>query len=49
MIEVCFECDVPIEMLKPTVERPERKFGCPECGAIYASVEYASEEELKVN
>ena len=47
--EVCIECDVPIEMLKPTLENPGRRFGCPKCGEVYVGIDIASEEELKVN
>jgi predicted RNA-binding Zn-ribbon protein involved in translation (DUF1610 family) len=47
--EVCFECDVEIDMLEPTVEEPGRRFGCPKCGDIYVGVEFAAEEELSLN
>jgi len=47
--EVCFECDVSLEMLMPTKENPGRRFGCPKCGDVYVDADVFCDEELELN
>lgn len=49
MTEVCYDCDVPLEMVKPSEEYPGRRFYCPECGDTIIDVEILSEYELGLN
>ena len=49
MKEVCIDCDVPIEMMEPTLENPEARFECPKCGMKYGRIEVMSEKELELN